>query len=148
MTNSIYLSFALFTVALAIIGLILQKFREERPSWLLEYEVFSEKLQGYWTPLFILVAPLAFIYNLACTAVYAVITILNLLIKLLQWIYYWLWTRAFTWFWKNVIVIPIVLLAEIIWHYLFKWPWRIYYQSYHTIWSSINLYFFFISCSS
>jgi len=135
--NSCY-TLVVLIIALAVLGMILQKFREEKPSWLLEFEVFSNKLQGFWTPLFIVVAPLAFLYNVACTAVYAIITLLELLIKLLKWLYHWLWSRAFMWFWQNVIVIPIVLLAKVVWHYLILWPWRIYYQSYHTVWKSIN----------
>lgn len=121
---------------LTVLGLVFQSYRDEKVAWILDFKSFSAKLKGYWTPLFLLVAPLAFAYNVVATAAYAVMVLFELLVKLVRWIVgivLWLWNKGFLWFWKNVIVIPVVLLFKILWHYIVLWPWRIYKAAYHQV---------------
>ena len=123
-------------VGLAILGLIFQSYRNDKPEWALDFKAFSTKLKGYWTPLFLLVAPLAFVYNVLATAAYAVLVLFEWLVALVRWLIglvLWIWNKGFLWYWRNVIVIPVVLIARLLWHYVVVWPWRIYKVAYDEI---------------
>ena len=125
----------------AVLGLLFQSYRDDKPAWLLDFKAFSAKLKGYWTPLFLLVAPLAFAYNTVATAVYAVMVLFEWMIAFVRWllgIVLWIWNKGFMWYWRNVIVVPVVLIAKVVWHYLIVWPWRIYKTVYHTIRDSFS----------
>ena len=128
-------------VGLAVLGLIFQSYRNDKPEWALDFKAFSTKLKGYWTPLFLLVAPLAFIYNVLATAAYAVLVLFEWGVALVRWIIgilLWIWNKGFLWYWRNVIVIPVVLVAKLLWHYVVQWPWRIYKVAYDEIKGSFD----------
>ena len=128
-------------VGLAVLGLIFQSYRNDKPEWALDFKAFSTKLKGYWTPLFLLVAPLAFVYNVLATAAYAVLVLFEWGVALVRWIIgilLWVWNKGFLWYWRNVIVVPVVLVAKLLWHYGVQWPWRIYKVAYDEIKGSFD----------
>lgn len=128
-------------VGLAVLGLIFQSYRNDKPEWALDFKAFSTKLKGYWTPLFLLVAPLAFVYNVLATAAYAVLVLFEWGVALVRWIIgilLWVWNKGFLWYWRNVIVVPVVLVAKLLWHYGAQWPWRIYKIAYDEIKGSFD----------
>ena len=133
---NLLLMWAPTVLLLTVLGLVFQSYRDEKVEWILDFKSFSAKLKGYWTPLFLLVAPLAFVYNVFATAAYAVMVLFELVVRLVRWliqVLLWLWNKGFMWFWKNAIVIPVVLLSKILWHYVVLWPWRIYKSVYHQV---------------
>ena len=138
---NVVLGYLPMVVLFAILGLLFQSYRGDSPAWHLDIKAFAPKLKGYWTPLFLLVAPLAFVYNTLAMAVYAVMVLFEWLVRLIRWlvgIVLWIWNKGFMWYWRNVVVVPIVLVAKVFWHYVVVWPWRIYKTSYHAIKDSFS----------
>lgn len=130
------LAFVPSILGLALLGLLVTSYRGDGPSWSLDFKSFSTKLKGYWTPLFLLVAPLAFVYNVLAMAVHAVLVLGEWLVALVRWVIgvlLWVWNKGFLWYWKHVIVTPVVLVAKVVWHYVMVWPWRIYKTTYFAV---------------
>lgn len=126
---------------LAVLGMLFSAYRGDGPAWSLDFKSFSTKLKGYWTPLFLLVAPVAFVYNVIATAVYALMVLCEWGVSLVRWligIILWIWNKGFLWYWRNVIVVPVVLIARSFWHYVVIWPWRIYKTAYFSIKDSVS----------
>lgn len=133
---NVVLMWAPTVLLLTVLGMVFQSYRDEKVAWALDFKNFSVKLKGYWTPLFLLVAPLAFVYNVVATAAYAVMVLFEWAVRLVRWmvgVVLWLWNKGFMWYWRNVIVTPVVLLWKILWHYVIVWPWRIYKAGYHEV---------------
>lgn len=153
-TNPLFASVILCLTALlpfATLGFMFSKSMEKEPSYLINFDRMK-KLEGPWTILLVVTAPLVFIYNAFAWAFWSVIVIAEFLAGLVtkfynlivvhviaafKWLYHTLqipnWWKVPKWLFMNVIWVPVKFIAKTGWHYIIVWGWDLYVTSFQSL---------------
>ena len=118
---------------LFLIGKAYSTISKKSPSNLLELKEINasvKKMSGGWWFLIPFISLLALVYNVTVTAVWFVLEALNLLMRIIAWV------------WTEVIISAGYFLFKLFWHYCISWPWKILRMAFDSIRPSFKWSYF------
>lgn len=140
----------------AILGFLFSKSLEKEPSFLIGIDRMKG-MKNAWTLLLVLTAPLIFIYNTFVWAGWSFVVVADFIatvinkvyhflivhiINALKWLYTTLqiefWWKIPRWVFMNIIWVPVVFIAKLLYHYVIIWGWDLYLTSFHSIKGTYN----------